>query len=1248
MRINEVLETDRDVAQRDPKKQFDLLIAKPLQRIRAGRKPILIVIDALDECKSQDTELILTLLSQNIRTLPCLKVFITARPEQNIRNSLDDYRDHEQFHLHDIEDSIVEADIRLYIHFRLSEGEVRKALRSLQHPLSSWQPTEGQKEKLVGISGKLFIIASTAAPFILDSKQLDPAKQFALLLDGVSSTDFSGSKHTTIMDHVYMQIIHAARPNPIGDWVDRFRTFVGTIALLHDPLPCEALAGFLVVDANDVLRTLANLHSLLAPRGEHRTFRIHHKSFRDFITDPSRCTMCPEFCISPMSHHLRIAKRCLLIMDQGLRPNICNLTPEERYQDRTELYNRIRHCISPDLAYSCIYWASHLDAGLDDGAEPDAEVTSMLEHFASRDLLTWFEVLSIIGRVDTAYPSLNTARRIMHPSNFVRQRLDHPQFVANQFTLERPLVNIARTILSDMCRVIQRSSDTLRLSPLNIYQSALPFVPHRTALFHTYKSLYTDRADVISGLKEVWPPEIAVLRGHSHSVQYIIFSPDGSRLASASVHEGIRLWDGRTGAHIATLKGRLYQSDSRHIAFSPDGSRLAWISSGGGLLLWNGGTGAHVATLEASGRFFKLSLSLSPDGSRLASGSRNGEVLLWDTITGRLVAPLADHPDAVNSVIFSPDGSRLASASVDGMVLHDGHSGVYVASVKGNGVASIEFSPDGSRLAFLPYASPDTALLLDGQTGRHVATLEHRCAIALISFSPNSAILASASIEPTVELWNGYTGAHIATLTAGATTSIKFSSNGLRLALASLRGMVTLWNGNTGVRIATLQRGPGAVTSIEFSPDGSRLASASYGTAGVRVWDARRGTLIATFDQITTVRSLAFSPDGSRIASASGDTTVRLLDGEIGNIGYSYMAIPVTSPPNGPTPALVSKDEIVRFGDQEDYFSKNDGNTVISITFSPDGSRFITNSEYDIIRLWDGRTGARVFSLRAYPSRGDFVTFSPDWSTLSLQLTNGSVLLNGKFGARITPLNQDLASSTVFSPDGSITASWTVNDIVLSGRGLGIQEDCPLGCNHITFSPNGSRLAMLSRNTAIQLWNARTTAHIATLMCHPFFIAPPEFSPDSSLFIAKARTGSACLHDGSTGAHIATLPGKYHWTTSSAGKSQLALLSWDGTLQLLDNNGAVQHWAIRKPVVDYFFLATLNRLYLLEERKEPMLHGLSIVNLTDQCLSNTSPCCWFPPDIIPHCLAVNPSGTIVAVGCTEGRVLLLDVSRVVW
>src|ERR1700733_14734586 len=147
---------------------------------------------------------------------------------------------HDQFRLHDIDQSIVEADIRTYLEFRLSAEQISNALPYLRPP--TWQPTKVQMDTLVGMCGKLFIIAATATTFILDGKHADPARQFAVLLDGVSTTDFSGAKHNTAIDKMYMGIIRAAQPDPVGDWAARFQTVVGTIVLLCDPLPCDALA----------------------------------------------------------------------------------------------------------------------------------------------------------------------------------------------------------------------------------------------------------------------------------------------------------------------------------------------------------------------------------------------------------------------------------------------------------------------------------------------------------------------------------------------------------------------------------------------------------------------------------------------------------------------------------------------------------------------------------------------------------------------------------------------------------------------------------------------------------------------------------------------------------------------------------------------------------------------------------------------------------------------------------------------
>ena len=410
-RISEALERDPDASRRDIPKQFGSLIAQALQPTMARQAPILIVIDALDECEGDGATAILTVLAREIPKIRGLKVLITARPERHIRSVLSRYRDHQQFHMQDIEDAVVEADIRYYLEARLSEQGVQEAFPEVQHPL--WRPTIEQVEMLVGMSGKLFIIARTAADFILDPWHAEPAEMIGILLDGVSSVTFSGPKHATIMDDVYMQIIRAAKPNPAGDWVRWFRTIVGAIVLLQDPLPCESLAKLLGADANRIRTTLSNLHSILAPSKGDCTFRVHHKSFPDFICNRNRCTMGPEFCIEPTQHHTTIAEFCLRVMCDDLKFNMCNIPESDWSRDRAQLHDCIHDSIPRHLAYACTHWASHLVSGLDTEIRWNNDVNIMLERFATEHLLHWMEVVSVIGRVDAALPSLEAVYEVM-------------------------------------------------------------------------------------------------------------------------------------------------------------------------------------------------------------------------------------------------------------------------------------------------------------------------------------------------------------------------------------------------------------------------------------------------------------------------------------------------------------------------------------------------------------------------------------------------------------------------------------------------------------------------------------------------------------------------------------------------------------------------------------------------------------------------------------------------------------------
>ena len=140
----------------------------------------------------------------------------------------------------------------------------------------------------------------------------------------------------------------------------------------------------------------------------------------------------------------------------------------------------------------------------------------------------------------------------------------------------------------------------------------------------------------------------------------MLFSPDGSILASASLDSTVVLWDAVSSQVRATLA---HTEAVWSTKFSPDGSSLVSVSQGE-IWLWDVGSGQVQAILEGHTRSVPP-MSFSPDGSILAIGINDGTIWLWDMGSGQVQATLKGHATPVWSMEFSPDGSILAIASRD-------------------------------------------------------------------------------------------------------------------------------------------------------------------------------------------------------------------------------------------------------------------------------------------------------------------------------------------------------------------------------------------------------------------------------------------------------------------------------------------------------------------------------------------------------------------------------------------------------
>ena len=239
-------------------------------------------------------------------------------------------------------------------------------------------------------------------------------------------------------------------------------------------------------------------------------------------------------------------------------------------------------------------------------------------------------------------------------------------------------------------------------------------------------------------------------------------------------------------------------------------------------------------------------------------------------------------------------------------------------------------------------------------------TLTYDSPINSIAFSPNNPLLASASTDSTIQLWNLDTNTLQATLRGHTSNvlNIAFDTNGALLASGSADGTVRLWSPVTETLQATLQEHTGAVLSVVFSPDGSLLASGGAdGT--VRLWDPVTETLQATLEaHMDSVLSVTFSPDGSLLASGSADGLAGLWDPFTetlqATLGHESPVLSVAFSPDSDLLATGSEDGVARLWDPhvlEHKATLGHEAPVESVAF--DGSTLVTGSQDGRVRQWE-------------------------------------------------------------------------------------------------------------------------------------------------------------------------------------------------------------------------------------------------------------------------------------------------------
>ena len=473
---------------------------------------------------------------------------------------------------------------------------------------------------------------------------------------------------------------------------------------------------------------------------------------------------------------------------------------------------------------------------------------------------------------------------------------------------------------------------------------------------------------------------LQLLAGHTNWIFSVTYSPDGSRLASASADGTVRIWDLATGSCLHVLPHAHW---AIRTIFSPDGRQLIVSGLSSKIYVWDTSSGEPIQTLNGH-LDWVWSIDTSADGNTLFSTGEDRTIRVWDVSAGVCRAVFHAHKDRIWTLSRSPDGRHLISGSEDRTIkIWDLQRGKCVKTINGYGnwIKSIAFVPGREWLVSCHRDGAIRIWHLQHLTCIHTL-FGHTDAVMTIAVSPDGSYLASSSLDRTIRIWDlqHLTCRHTIDTQVEGSCPLVFSPAGDKLIAGNYHAALQIWDVATGTLDRTLVGHPNRIQSIAICKVDRLIATACENQ--LKIWDVQTGTCLHTIiAHDLPVISVAFSPDGRYIASGSMDKTVKIWDTrnwECCQILTGHRSLIITvafSPTPITTESQTEYQLIVGSGDRsikrwniltgeclQTYLGHT--NWVWSIAYSPDGTRIASAGEDETIKIWDVEQSQALHTLQ--------------------------------------------------------------------------------------------------------------------------------------------------------------------------------------------------------------------------------------------------------------------------------------------